>query len=157
MVRADDDGRSSQEAGMNSGRSAQRAVLALWGLMVLGCATTVPGRPEHPPNPPGCESVVRQHLDNPEMAVDVIPRPRLLQIPPAKRREPNVIMVRLVVDESGAPIPGTIELEGAEGPVPVKEIKDAVAQWQFHPARHGVCRVPASYWYQIVSPPGSLP
>ena len=117
--------------------------------LLQGCAAPSPARPEFPPNPPGCEGVVQQHLAKPTMEVSVPPRPSRLSIPPCRWCQSERVSVRLVVDESGIPIPGTIELGEQEGLIPARAIKEAASQWQFTPARMGECRVPALYVYWI--------
>lgn len=66
---------------MASGDSLSRRLALLIILRAgwpLGCAGSGEQVLDLPPNPAGCEEVVRRFEENPDLAVDAPPRPRIL-------------------------------------------------------------------------------
>ena len=122
-------------------------------LAAVALASCVSGSsyPELPPNPPGCESVVQRHQEDPGLPVDSPPRPMEILFPPGTdwRQEPDTIIVSMVVDETGVPLPGSIEVSGARLPVTRRNITKDVPGWRFIPARLGECWVPGPFFYSL--------
>lgn len=119
---------------------------------LAGCVSQNPGEPllDLPPNPPGCEEVVQQHRDEPELVVDEGPRPVRMGIPAACRDcKGDWVTVTFLVDESGVPDRSTMEVEGTKSFDAVLTIKKAAQEWRFAPARVGECRVPAPYGHEF--------
>jgi hypothetical protein len=69
---------------------------------------------------------------------------------PASRDYRNYrLEIRVIVDENGRPIPGTVKVSGARSESEEGNLEENTEKWRFEPARVGECRVPAVYKYTI--------
>lgn len=130
-----------------------RVLLPATFLLVAGFLANCVGSTETPlvlpPNPPGCESLVQKYRDHPELAVDVRPEPRGMVFPPSRGYRNYRLEIKVIVDENGRPIPGTVGVSGARSVSDERELKEETLEWRFMPARVGECRVPAVFGYTI--------
>ena len=117
--------------------------------LVATCSGPGSAPPDLPPNPPGCEILVKEHRSKPASAVDIPARPLGVLMPPSRGYRNYRLEITLIVDEAGRPIPGTVEVSGARSVSDERELKELTLEWRFQPARVGECRVPALYAYTI--------
>ena len=137
---------------MPSPRPSLLHLRMLAALALCGCAS---GHPpfELPSNPPGCENVVQQHRDDPGLDVDSLPRPRRYVFPPPinRRVEPEKIIITFLVDETGLPVPSTVQVSGARLPATRRALTERLVDWRFIPAKAGQCWVPAPFSYEVTA------
>ena len=116
-----------------------------------GCVSAGPGEepPELPPNPPGCDRVVEEHRENPELPVDLPPKPVRMPVLFCRACLGQPITVTYLVDESGVPDHRTIEMKGLRPEEDRVSIRRNALQARFQPARVGECRVPAPFLVTI--------
>ena len=139
----------SEKATLARSRFVSIFLVASVAISLVQCVSAGPPLLELPPNPPECESTVRQFREDPGRPVDAPPRPWILEIPSTGGLDRQSVTISMVVDETGLPIPGSVDVSGAKGASYERTFREAALKWRLVPAFHGQCRVPARFSYQV--------